>query len=192
MVIARWPRPSSAPASASPAAIAAATRSLSKRAQARTLSGVVIVDDQHAHRTVGLGLQDETALELQRRAEQHGEHDRLAEQLRDRRGIVVAVAGSRRPRGRAAPRGRADRARRPRRAGWCRRPRSSAGARTGIEGRGGVMPANIALRPRIATRGRPPRSAALEGTRPECLSGHAGGFRPRRTPPIAGRRSPRR
>ena len=33
--------PSSAPASALPAAIAAATRSLSKRAQARTLPGVV-------------------------------------------------------------------------------------------------------------------------------------------------------
>ena len=41
MVMARWPRPSSSPGSASPAAIAAATRSASKRAQARTLPGVV-------------------------------------------------------------------------------------------------------------------------------------------------------
>ena len=48
------------------------------------------IDDQHAHRPVGLGLQDEAALELQRGAEQHAEHDRLAEQLGDRLRIVVA------------------------------------------------------------------------------------------------------
>ena len=48
------------------------------------------IDDQHAHRPVGLGLQDEAALELQRGAEQHAEHDRFAEQLGDRLGIVVA------------------------------------------------------------------------------------------------------
>ena len=95
--------------------------SASKRAQARTLPGVREVDHQHAHRPVGLGLQDEAALELQRGAEQHGQHDGLAEQLGDRRRIVVARRGSRRPPGRAAPRGRADRARRPRTAGWCRR-----------------------------------------------------------------------
>ena len=49
-----------------------------------------VVDDQHPHRSVALGLQDETALELQGRAQQDGEHDRLAQELRDRRGIAVA------------------------------------------------------------------------------------------------------
>ena len=48
------------------------------------------VDDQHAHRAVGFGLQDEAALEFQRGAEQHAEHDRLAQQLGDRLRIVVA------------------------------------------------------------------------------------------------------
>ena len=41
MVMARWPWPSSAPPFTLPEAIAAATRSLSKRAQARTLPGAV-------------------------------------------------------------------------------------------------------------------------------------------------------
>ena len=41
MVMARWPWPSSLPGAAALAAIAAATRSASKRAQARTVPGVV-------------------------------------------------------------------------------------------------------------------------------------------------------
>ena len=89
MVMARWPWPSSAPGSAAPAAMAAATRAASKRAQARTLPGVRVIDHQHPHRPVGLGLQDEAAFELQRRAEQHGQHDGLAQQLGHRDGIVV-------------------------------------------------------------------------------------------------------
>ena len=48
------------------------------------------IHDQHAHRSVGLGLQDEAAFELQRGAEQHAEHDRLAEELGDRLRIIVA------------------------------------------------------------------------------------------------------
>ena len=48
------------------------------------------VDDQHVDGAVGLGLQDELAVELQRRAEEDGEHHRLAEELRHRRRIVVA------------------------------------------------------------------------------------------------------
>ncbi len=48
------------------------------------------VDHQHAHRTVGLGLQDKAALNFQRRAEHDGEHDGLAEQFCHRRGIIVA------------------------------------------------------------------------------------------------------
>ena len=47
------------------------------------------VDDQKRHRAIGLGLQNETAVEFQRRAEQRREHDRLAEQLADGRRIVV-------------------------------------------------------------------------------------------------------
>jgi len=48
------------------------------------------IDHQHAHRTVGLRLEDEAAVELERGAEQHREHDRLAQQLGDRWRIVVA------------------------------------------------------------------------------------------------------
>ena len=47
------------------------------------------VDDQKRHRTVGLGLQDEAAVEFQGRAEQRREHDGFAEQLADRRRIIV-------------------------------------------------------------------------------------------------------
>ena len=48
------------------------------------------VGDQHVDRPVGAGLQDELAAELQRRAEQHGEHADLGEQAGHRLGIVVA------------------------------------------------------------------------------------------------------
>ena len=48
------------------------------------------VGDQHVDRSVGAGLQDELAAELQRRAEQHGQHADLGEQARHRLGIVVA------------------------------------------------------------------------------------------------------
>ncbi len=48
-----------------------------------------VVDHQHAHRPVALRLQDEAAVEFQRGAEQDGERDGLAEQLGDRRRIVV-------------------------------------------------------------------------------------------------------
>ena len=44
---------------------------------------------QKRHRTVGLGLQDETAIEFQGRAQQRREHDRLAEQPADGGRIIV-------------------------------------------------------------------------------------------------------
>ena len=47
------------------------------------------VGDQHVDRTVGARLQDELALELQRRAEQHRDHAGLGEQARHRLRIVV-------------------------------------------------------------------------------------------------------
>ena len=47
------------------------------------------IDDQKRHRAIGLGLQNETAVEFQRRAEQRRQHDRLAEQLADGRRIIV-------------------------------------------------------------------------------------------------------
>ena len=75
------------------------------------LAGRDEVDHQHAHRPVGLRLQDEAALELQRGAEQHAEHDRLAEQLGDRLRDSRGRSGSCRPRARAAPHGRAGRGR---------------------------------------------------------------------------------
>ena len=48
------------------------------------------IDDQHAHRAVALGLQDEAAVDLERRAEHHREHHRLAQQLGHRLGVGVA------------------------------------------------------------------------------------------------------
>src|SRR5216684_3850917 len=54
------------------------------------LAGRGVVDDQHPHRAVALRLQDEAAFELQRRAEQHREHDALAQQLGDGRRIAMA------------------------------------------------------------------------------------------------------
>ncbi len=47
------------------------------------------IGDQHVDRPVGAGLQDELALELQRRAEQHRDHAGLGQKARDRLGIVV-------------------------------------------------------------------------------------------------------
>ena len=96
------------------------------------LAGAAEIHHQHADRAVGLGLQDEAALDLERRAEQHRQRHGLAEQLGHRRGIVVAARESRPPRGRAAPRGRADRVPRPRTAGRYRRRMVFAGARTGM------------------------------------------------------------
>ena len=90
MVMARWPWPSSAPARG----LAGLDRAgHARRVEARAgahLAGAAEIDHQHADRPVGLGLQDEAALDLQRRAEQHGQRDGLAEQLGDRRRIVVA------------------------------------------------------------------------------------------------------
>jgi hypothetical protein len=53
--------------------------------------GRLEIDDQQRHRAFGPGLQDEAPLELDRRAEQRGQHDGLAEQLADCRRIIVLV-----------------------------------------------------------------------------------------------------
>ena len=53
-------------------------------------AGAAEIDHQHADRAVGLGLQDEAAVDLQRRAEHDGEHDGLAQQLGHRLRIIVA------------------------------------------------------------------------------------------------------
>src|SRR5262245_57681397 len=57
-----------------------------------------------------------------------------------------------------------------------------------IEGSGGTTKRRR-FRPGDPAR---PGVIARAGTRPECPSGRAGGSRPRRTPPTARRRSPRR
>ena len=57
--------------------------------QGAHLAGCGVVDHQHAYRPVALGLQDETAFELKHRTEQDREHDCLAQEPRDRRGIGV-------------------------------------------------------------------------------------------------------
>ena len=48
-----------------------------------------VVDDQHPHRPVALGLQDEPSFEFQRRPQQHGQHDGLAQELGHGDGVVV-------------------------------------------------------------------------------------------------------
>ena len=96
MVMARWPRPSNSaddlphlePACIEPRIGAQGIR----RGE---------IDDDHRDRTVGLGLQDEAALELQRRAEQRRQHDRLTEQLRRPAAGRRAWQGSRPAPGRA-------------------------------------------------------------------------------------------
>ena len=52
------------------------------------------VGDQHVDRPVGAGLQDELAVELERGAEQNGQHDRLGQQPRDR--LRIGMAGKNR------------------------------------------------------------------------------------------------
>jgi len=67
--------------------------------------GRLEVDHQERHRPVGLGLQDEAAVEFQRRAEQGRQHDGLAEQLADRRriGVLGEDVVERRPHAGEAP-----------------------------------------------------------------------------------------
>ena len=60
-------------------------RSAHRRAAVRRLE----IHDQERHRAIGLGLQDEAAIELQGRAEQGRQHDRFAEQLADGRRVIV-------------------------------------------------------------------------------------------------------
>jgi hypothetical protein len=47
------------------------------------------IGDDHIHRTVGTRLEDELALKLQRRSEQHGDEAGLGHEARDRLGIIV-------------------------------------------------------------------------------------------------------
>ena len=204
MVIARWPRPSSAPAPVRPAAIASATAVLVEPRAGPHPVGRREVDHQHPYRTVGLGLQDEAALELQRGAEQHAEHDGLAEQFRDRLGIVVAGQD------------RVDRGAEPNHA-------PAQIERRNLEGLNGVVGRNLrwcAARYRNIRLGHSPYLEArteiasvllrhdlvrkpvptfrdhagfgsfnaLPGTRPECPSARAGGSPPHRKPPTAARR----
>lgn len=56
--------------------------------------GRLEIHHDHLHRTIGLGLELEPALELQGRAQQHGERRRLTQQTRHRVGIAVAAQDS--------------------------------------------------------------------------------------------------
>ena len=84
MVIARWPLPSSAPESWP----CFEPRGVEARIGAQAIRRLEI-HDQKRHRAVSPGLQDEAAIEFQRRAEQRRQHDRFAEQLADGGGIIV-------------------------------------------------------------------------------------------------------
>ena len=89
MVKARWPEPSRSPerrrAAGPRQLVGVETR---QRAQVR---GRVEIDDQHVQRAVGLGLQLKAALDLERRAKQHRQRRRLADDPGDRGGIGVAL-----------------------------------------------------------------------------------------------------
>ena len=224
MVIARWPFPSSAAESwpgLSRSGIVA-------RIGAQAIRGLEI-HDQKRNRTVGLGLQNEAAVEFQRRAEQRRQHDRLAEQLADRRPDNRAWSECRRARGRAGSGGRADRAQLTSNGSTASSTGTADGARIGgsldilmsgdcevmalylgsvsakRKGRHASDPA-VDLTSMLRRRSRReearvcvPAFAATSATTlpprnttPECPFAHAGDFPPRRTPPIAGRRSPRR
>ena len=158
------------------------------------------IDHQHPHRPVGLRLQDEAALELEHRAEHHGEHDGFPQEPRHRGGIGVAAQD-----------------------GVDKRPKLHHAA-THVEflhrerqdgvvdgGRGRLANGNAGigfrhwrymdLRGTLSTLLRPfdtkrivdvaCRCLSRRGTRPGCPSGHAAGFPPHRIPPIAARRSHR-
>ena len=99
-----------APGLSSPAAMAAATRSASKRAQARTLPGAVKSTTSMLTGPSVCVCRMNRPSNLSAEPSMTVEHDRLAQQFRDRLRIVVAASGSCRPRARAAPCGRADRA----------------------------------------------------------------------------------
>ena len=90
MVMARWPWPSSFPGSAALAGDGGSDALGIEAGAGPHLAGRGEIDHQHAHRSVALRLQNEAAVELQRRTEHHREHDRLAEQFRNRRRIIVA------------------------------------------------------------------------------------------------------
>ena len=217
------------------------------------------VHDQERHRAIGLGLQNEAAIEFQRRAEQRRQHDRFAEQLADRRRIIVLGRGHRRARGRAGSSGRADRARSTSNGSTASSTGTADGARIGVStevlvsgivrswrfiwGRkvqnrkGGIHSSSsprkrgpittdgccctdggsssadyVRWSHRVRSRGVASRGACADplpsagttmiflpvttpppqSTTPECPFARAGDFRLRRTPPTAGRRSPRR
>ena len=90
-VIARWPLPSSWPGLVSPRLDRPRHRIGIEAGIAAEAIRRVEVDDDQVHRTIGLGLEDEASLELQRRADQRSQNHRLAEEAGDRRRIVVAI-----------------------------------------------------------------------------------------------------
>ena len=164
------------------------------------LAGRGEVHHQHTHGAVSLRLQDEAAIDLERGTEHDREHDRLAHQLGDRLRIIVPlqdlVDHRAEPHHAAAQielgdleggddvvggggRGRAG-----------RNGDVGIGVRIGHEALFSVHPFDcepppFQLSPDFFTHQR-------AGTRPAGPSAHAAGSRPRRTPPIADRRSPRR
>ena len=90
MVMARWPWPSSLPGSAALAAMAAATRSASKLAQARTVPGEAKSTTSMRTGPSLLVCRMKRPSNLSAEAQHHCQHDGLAEKLRHRRRVIVA------------------------------------------------------------------------------------------------------
>ena len=197
--MARWPLPEQQAGLVLPVRDRRGDALLVEAGERAHVAGGAVVDHEHAHRPVGLRLQDEAALELEHRAEQHGEHDGLADELRDRRGVVVLrqdrVDRRAEPHHASAHVKRRDLERQDAVVGRGRRGLAHRDGDMGIgHGRLDIMSSATNVTPgpcadaatlRAVTGPRP-------GTRRECPSARAGGSRPRRTPPIADRRSPRR
>ena len=192
MVIARWPRPSNSPCRRPRGDGRGDTFGIETCAGAH-LVGRAVVDDQHAHRAVALRLQDESALEFQRRTQQYSRARSPRRAALRPAPDTGAARELHRLRVRIAQHGHVDRALRPETAEWCRPPEWSKAS--GSEWRRRRLDHQI--NPSAEERDGGGRQHGVPisvpaGTRPGCLFAHAAGSRPRRTRPTAARRSPRR
>ena len=149
------------------------------------LAGRGEVHHQHAHRAVVLGLQYEAAVDLQGRAQHDCEHHGLAQELGNR--LRIGMSAENPVHHRPEPHHAAAQVKR----SHFKRHHGVVGRRgrrrAGGNGDFGIAHRRYVERSVQIATGRP-----RAGTRPAGPSGRAADFRPRRTPPIAGRPSPRR
>ena len=140
-----------------------------QRAQVR---GRVKIDKQHPDRPIGLRLQLKPAFELERRAQERGERDRLAQELRD--GARIGVALEQRVRAPGPSRTRRPRTFKPSTAKG-RTMSSTTLAETALSNTAVIsrLPGTSRARPSARAGGSPPRPTRRTGARRS----------PRRSPP---------